>query len=181
MLATSKVKNSILYYSKSKALMEEMIAASNFYDYLIVRPTSIYGPGFGAPYKNYFNLLLNSKIVIHPYKCASKSFGYVGNVSFQIMKFIKLKYKNKNPLYVGDYKPINIYDLSNEIKKHRLKKGIFLYFPTQFFYLFALLGEILKLFGIPFFMNTYRYKNFTVDRIINMKSTKCVVPKLAFN
>ncbi|OUU29284.1 MAG: hypothetical protein CBB97_02660 [Candidatus Endolissoclinum sp. TMED37] len=180
MLATSKIKNSIYFYSKSKSIMEEMIYSLNFKNYLIVRPTSIYGPGFGPPYKNYFSLLINKTFVAHPRNCATKSFGYVGNVSFQIGEFIKLKHKSKFPLYVGDYTPINIYDLSVLIKKYRKRKGIFLYFPLIFFYLFAVLGDLFKVIKIPFFMNTYRYKNFSVDRIINMDKTQEIIPKLPF-
>jgi len=81
-------------------------------------------------------------------------------------------------LYVGDYKPYNIEEWSNEIAaelEYRIIK-----FPIIIFHLLAYLGNILKYFKINFPMITFRLKNMTTDNIINFELEKKVAPTLPY-
>ncbi|MHB8136351.1 MAG: NAD-dependent epimerase/dehydratase family protein, partial [Anaerolineaceae bacterium] len=78
-------------YGESKMLGEKIVRASSknlHYQWIILRPTSIWGPWFGTPYNDFFMSIIHS-LYIHPkgYKI-SKSFGFVGNTVFELTKLM---------------------------------------------------------------------------------------------
>lgn len=156
-------------YGESKVFTEKIVKDYKF-DWIIVRPTSIWGPWFGEPYKNFFRLVIKGIYFNIPSKYAStKTYGYVGNACCQILNLMV----NDNPLvkhnyfYLGDLKPINITDWAIRIRKLNGQSKP-LTFPIWLLKYAAKLGDILiNVFSIVKFpMNTFRYKNMTNNNII---------------
>lgn len=156
-------------YGESKVQTEKIVKEYNI-DWLIVRPTSIWGPWFGEPYKNFFDLVIKGFYFNIPEKSAStKTYGYVENTCIQIYNLLKsedLSVKH-NYFYLGDIEPINISDWANRIRKLNNQSKP-LTFPKWSLILAAKIGDFLKFkFGFYNFpMNSFRYNNMTNDNII---------------
>ena len=70
-------------YGESKVEMEILVRESTLIPcpWAMVRPTSIWGPRFGVPYKNFFSTVA-SGYYFHPGRHdVRRSFGYVGNAA----------------------------------------------------------------------------------------------------
>ena len=156
-------------YGESKVHTEKIVKEYNI-DWLIVRPTSIWGPWFGEPYKNFFDLVIKGFYFNIPAKyAATKTYGYVENTCMQIFNLLMtedLSVKH-NYFYLGDIEPINISDwairirrLNNQYNPITMSKWLL--------ELAAKVGDILKFkFGFyKFPMNSFRYNNMTNDNII---------------
>jgi len=107
-------------YGESKIKGELLVrqAADSFAPWVIVRPTSIWGPWFDVPYKKFFQLIGNNRYV-HPGRCnPRKSFGYVGNIVHQLEKILEapMERVNGKTLYLSDYPPIHLRQWADQIQ-----------------------------------------------------------------
>ena len=159
-------------YGHSKDIMEKLITTSGYQNMVIVRPTSIFGPRMGAPYKGFFEMLLFSRLVVMPRisDSAVKTFGFVLNLSNQIQFLIFNQICLPTPIYVGDIEPVNITQFAILIRKNRLiKNQLVLYPPALLLYFASRFGDFLKYFvKWNFPLTSYRYDNLTKNRIIDM-------------
>lgn len=155
-------------YGESKVLTEKIVKKYNI-DWVIVRPTSIWGPWFGAPYKNFFELVLKGLYFNIPKnKSAIKTFGYVKNTCNQIVSLLLTHNKivSRNYFYLGDIEPINIHDWANMIRKISGKNRL-ITFPLFVLNFASYLGQFIKdYFKINMPLNRFRYKNMTTNNII---------------
>ena len=106
-------------YGQSKAGGEKIVRSSNSLEceWLIARPTSIWGPWFGIPYKPFF-LTVAKGFYFHPGTAnPKKSYGYVGNVVFQIQKLLEAPREivHGKTFYLSDYDSYTIRDWANTI------------------------------------------------------------------
>jgi len=156
-------------YGESKVLTEKIVKEYNI-NWTIVRPTSIWGPWFGEPYKNFFQLVLKGLYFNIPEKAAStKTYGYVKSTCNQILQIMLSESPsvNHNYFYLGDPQPINITNWSNRIRILNGKKNVVV-LPSWLLRLAGLFGDILRdRLGINHFpMTTFRYRNMTSNNII---------------
>ncbi|MCB0410748.1 MAG: NAD(P)-dependent oxidoreductase, partial [Flavobacteriales bacterium] len=95
-------------YGESKVLMEQRIRQSNLpFEWVIIRPTNIWGP-WHIRYPYEFWNVLSKGLYIHPGgEKVMRSYGYVGNVVWQILHMMNAESNkiNHQVFYVGD-KPI---------------------------------------------------------------------------
>ena len=156
-------------YGESKVLTEKIVKEYDL-NWIIVRPTSIWGPWFGQPYKNFFQLVIKGIYFNIPSKYAStKTYGYVENTCRQILNLMisDNALVKHNYFYLGDLEPINITDWAISIRKLN-KQSKPLTFPVWLLKYTAILGDVLinvfKIYKFP--MNTFRFNNMTNDNII---------------
>jgi nucleoside-diphosphate-sugar epimerase len=168
-------------YGKSKVQTEELVWQNRpKCDWAIIRPTSIWGPWFGLPYKSFFDMILSKKYFHIGNKGCVKSYGYIGNSVCQIEKIL---FSNtfddlKKIYYIGDNPPINIEEWANEIADEVGFKIVKLpYFIIKFL---ALLGDTLKLMKVNFPMNSFRLRNMTTNNIIDLKDTYELLENLPY-
>lgn len=149
-------------------------------DWAIIRPTSIWGPWFGEPYRNFFDMLMSRRYFHIGNKGCTKTYGYVGNAIYQIEKilFSDTKDEKNKVFYIGDEQPTNIEEWGNEIANELGYKIIKM--PYCLIKCAALLGDILKKFGISFPMTSFRLNNMTTDNIIDMSETIKIAPHLPY-
>jgi GlcNAc-P-P-Und epimerase len=170
-------------YGDSKVEMENIIYNNSINtEWTIIRPTSIWGPFFNEPYRNFFDLVIKG-LFIHPgSKACTKTYGFIGNSVHQIYQLMttdKEKIQGKC-FYIGDTPPIPISEWADEIKMmHCNKKNI--KFPYFIFILLGFTGDILKLIGIKFPMTSFRLKNMTINNIINLEHLNKVTGKNPFS
>ena len=168
-------------YGESKVYTEKIVKEYNI-DWIIVRPTSIWGPWFGEPYKNFFDLVINGTYFNIPAKYSStKTYGYVENTCMQIFNLLiseDLSVK-RNFFYLGDIEPLNITDWAIRIRQLNYQSNP-INMPLWVLKFAAMIGDVLKYrFGIHKFpMNSFRFKNMTTDNIISdvkrtVEITKC--------
>lgn len=99
-------------YGESKVRGEKIVRehVKLPFDWAIVRPTSIWGPWFDVPYRQFFDNIRRGRFV-HPRQTKTmKSFGYVGNSVMQLQKLMtapSVQVTGKT-FYVGDYIPIEV-------------------------------------------------------------------------
>lgn len=160
-------------YGQSKVISEELTYRANLNcQWTIVRPTNIWGPRHPR-YDKEFWYILKKGLYVHPRtsKPVIRSYGYVGNVVWQIEKILKLPSDDVHSrvFYLGD-KPINQIEWVNAfsvaITGHNARLV-----PSSLLWCLGILGSSLSIFRIGFPMNLSRYQSMTQDYIVPMDPT----------
>ena len=164
-------------YGESKVETEKIVWDNKPQcDWVIIRPTSIWGPWFGVPYRNFFDMVISRKYFHIGRKSCTKTYGYVGNAVYQIEQILFHETLNEDQkvFYIGDNPPTNIETWANEIAAElnsNIKRVPFWMLKTA-----AYFGDLLKLFNITFPMTSFRLKNMTTDNIIDLSETYNIAP-----
>ena len=169
--------NPTTLYGESKVHTEQITWANPpKCDWAIVRPTSIWGPWFGVPYRNFFDMV-KSKMYFHiGHRSCSKTYGYVENAVYQIKQILfndTSDVENK-VFYLGDKPAIYIEEWADQIAGQLGHKII--RFPYWLIKCAALCGDVLDKVGIHFPMTSFRLRNMTTDNIINVDNTYQIAP-----
>lgn len=169
-------------YGDSKVMTEKLVWKNKpLCDWAIIRPTSIWGPWFGVPYKSFFDMILSKKYFHVGNKGCTKTYGYVGNSVYQIKNilFTETKQDSKKVFFIGDNPATNIEEWANEIAAElggKIVKMPFLLIKSA-----AVFGDFLKFLGfLKFPMNSFRLHNMTTDNIIDLSNTYQLAPTLPF-
>tara|TARA_R110002074_G_scaffold262023_1_gene434291 strand:- start:27697 stop:28680 length:984 start_codon:yes stop_codon:yes gene_type:complete len=138
-------------YGQSKVIGENLVHKFSSVipcPWLIVRPTSIWGPWFDIPYKTFF-LTISKGRYYHPRgKRTLKSFGFVYNTIYQLQKLIDADSSSISgeTIYLADYPAINVMEMANAIQKELGVKSI-RSLDVNLLKLAAILGDLFKLLG----------------------------------
>ena len=164
-------------YGESKVETEKIVWDNKPQcDWAIIRPTSIWGPWFGVPYRNFFDMVISRKYFHIGRKSCTKTYGYVGNAVYQIEQILFHETLNEDQkvFYIGDNPPTNIEIWANEIAAELnfdIKRV-----PFWMLKIAAYFGDLLKLFNITFPMTSFRLKNMTTDNTIDLSETYKIAP-----
>ena len=168
-------------YGESKVETEKRVWADKpDCDWCIIRPTSIWGPWFGVPYRNFFDLVMKRMYFhIGKIKC-HKTYGYIGNAIYQIesLLFNETLDENNKVFYIGDEPAYEINEWADEIARELGFK-----IPTMPVFLvkaLAKFGDFLGLFGLHFPMQSFRFHNMTNDGINDMTNTYEIAPEMRY-
>ena len=166
-------------YGNSKLLMEQLIKKQTSSKWIIVRPTSIWGPGF-TTYKNFFFAVKNKWFFKIKNSKPKKSYGFVLNIVCQVDSIIKSRNSIGKVFYLGDYEPMIINDWSDLIAD---EWGVRRPFEINriILYPISLIGSVLNKFGIKFPLTLFRYNNMITENFIDKNLTKQICPKLPFS
>lgn len=168
-------------YGKSKVETEKIVWENEVgCDWAIIRPTSIWGPWFQAPYKNFFDLVMTKKYFHIGHKSCTKTYGYVENSILQIERILLTETKDRlnKIFYIGDYEATNIEDWANEIaceSGNSIRR-----IPVFLIKILAGIGDVLNFLNISFPMNSFRFRNMTTNNMINLSAILEIAPKLPF-
>lgn len=159
-------------YGISKARGEEIVreSAADKFPWIIVRPTSIWGPWFSAPYKDFF-MAIRRGLYLHPSNCRVKrSYGFVLNTVSQL---VQLQVSRGGGLvgetvYLADYDPIELGSWADLIQSSMNARPI-RRLPLPFFRSMALVGDFLKLIGYQKFpMSSFRLNNMLTESVVDV-------------
>jgi len=172
------------YYGESKVKGEQLVrsAALKNITWIIVRPSSIWGPWFAEPYRNFFNMVINGRFVKFGASYSYKTFGYVGNAVHQIMALMTTSHDNVHGkiFYIGDNPPLNPELWTDEIAKAACVRP-----PRRVFYgiirMAAFAGDILSYFGVKAPMTSFRLKNMITDNVVDLDNLYDITGKNAYD
>lgn len=107
-------------YGQSKVVGEQLVRAAVDapFEWAIVRPTSIWGPWFHIPYRNFFDAIRDGRY-LHPRGVrVRKSFGYVGNTVHQLLQLTQAKREvlHGQMFYLADYDSIEVLDWGRRVQ-----------------------------------------------------------------
>jgi len=157
-------------YGESKKEMELMIRKENpSYEWLIIRPTSMWGPWFQTPYKDFFDRVIAKKMYNIRDRSCTKTYGFILNAVVQIEKLLFAATVPDKVYYIGDAPPLNISEWTNSIAVAlNYKKPPA--FPYSVFKVAAFAGDVLKFAGVNFPMTSFRLKNMTTNNVLPLEN-----------
>ena len=173
-------------YGESKVIGETIIRdlASNApWSWCIVRPTSIWGPWFDIPYRQFFDSVVAGRYVHPKGITVSKSFGYVGNTVYQLatLMIASASHVDRKTLYLADYPPIEVQTMANQIRQH-LRMPPVRQVPVAMLKILARLGDFAKYAGMrnpP--LTSFRLANLLTPMVYDLDPLEKIVGRLPFD
>lgn len=149
--------------------------------WILVRPTSIWGPWFKEPYRTFFDYVLKGHYFHIGKTRIRKTYGYVGNIVRQLEALMLAlpEQVNKKMFYLGDSSDYVIRDWSDSIA-HRKDIRI-LEIPTILMKGGALLGDLLNRFGLRFPLTSFRLNNMTTENCVDLEPIFGIVHDMPFD
>ncbi|RZK44517.1 MAG: NAD(P)-dependent oxidoreductase [Hymenobacter sp.] len=168
-------------YGQSKVDGELLVKRSpkQQYDWVIIRPTSIWGPWFGIPYIDFFKVVYQGQYYDFGSTC-TKTYGYVENAVYQLKKLIEATGVHGKTFYIGDQPPIPIAEWANEISA-AMGKGTIKKIPYFAIKIAALAGDVLTNLGVNFPMTSFRLANMQTDNILPLEPLYAIVGPVPVN
>lgn len=155
--------------------------ADNFH-WVMVRPTSIWGPWFSAPYRDFFDMV-HRGMYFHPRGSrVLRNYGFVLNTVFQIEKLVDTEANGwqGRTIYLGDYEPIEVFNWAQRIQRE-LNAPPVRTVPVCLLWLAAKMGDALKLANIAFPLTTFRLNNIRTNCIVDLKPIQEIAPPLPYD
>jgi nucleoside-diphosphate-sugar epimerase len=171
-------------YGESKMIGEQMVKQSKIdKEWLLFRPTSIWGPWFGVPYIIFFKTIQKNLYFHQGNVNPLKSFGYVRNTIYQLDKLLHAPAEivNKKNFYLCDYPPLYLREWSELIQKELNSKKIPEY-PLFLLRSAALAGDLFKKMGwqkVP--ITSFRLDNLVTNMVYDTSELQSICGPLPFN
>ena len=171
-------------YGESKIIGEKIVRteAGDAFSWLIVRPTSIWGPWFDVPYKNYFTAVMKG-YYFHPKGLkVNRSYGFVLNTVHILTKLASCSREkvHSKTFYVADYDPIDLKTWGVMIQEASNSRKI-TEAPNVVFVVAAKFGDFLKRLGYPNPpMTTFRFNNMRTNVLFDMDEVKFLCGDLPY-
>ncbi len=170
-------------YGESKVIGEKLVKENSEFTkkWIIVRPTSIWGPWFDIPYKNFFTTIEKNRYIHPKNRKIHKLFGYVKNAVYIIDKLIDNNTLNSKTVYLSDFEALEVNNwadlISNKFHKKNVKQVPLLILKTL-----ANIGDLLKYLGYknpP--LTNFRLDNLLTEMLYDVEDVKNVVEELPYS
>ena len=171
-------------YGESKVLSENIIREnmSQAITWCLLRPTTIWGEGMSSHYQRFLGHLQAGRYFHFGKGPLFKSYGYVGNTVYQIMKFMNIDSEqiHGKAFYLSDYEPLSLTMWIN-----RLAQGLGAApprsVPVAVARFLGLGGDMINWMGLKTFpLNSYRVRNILTEYRFDMKETQRICGALPF-
>jgi nucleoside-diphosphate-sugar epimerase len=152
-------------------------------EWVLVRPTSIWGPWFDIPYKIFFTSI-EKHIYLNPGGFDPvKSFGFVGNTIYQLGKLFDapVEVVNRRTFYLCDYPPLRVRHWADLIRRN-MDLAPILTFPYTLLKGAALIGDLLWSLGwdrVP--ITRCRLSNLVTDMVYDTSLLHDICGELPFD
>jgi nucleoside-diphosphate-sugar epimerase len=172
-------------YGQSKVISEQLVRTADEIGsatWTIVRPTSLWGPWFGVPYKQFFTAIARGHYV-HPQGVTIfKQWGYVGNAAFQLwaLSLASAERVHKQTFYLADYEPVDLGAFANKVQTAFGSRPI-RRVPAGILKAAAVVGDVAQKLGWrapP--LTSFRYQNIVTPEIQDLDSLEEVVGPLPY-
>jgi nucleoside-diphosphate-sugar epimerase len=174
------------FYGQSKVVGEQLVRARAVnapWSWIIVRPTSIWGPWFGVPYKLFFESVVRGRYV-HPRGAdILKSFGFVGNTVRQLAALAAAPdgQIDRKTLYLADYPPIHVHAMANLIRSEIGLPPV-RQVPVWMLKAMACAGDLAKGLGMrPPPLTSFRLANLVTPMVYNLTPLEQIAGPLPFD
>lgn len=147
-------------YGASKVETERLVRAKRALPWVLVRPTSIWGPWFGAPYRDFFLSIARGHYVHPAGRRIPKSFGFVGNTVWQLHSVMVAPDRDVlgRTFYLADDPPLEVGAFAKRISAavgRRPARAV----PVPVLRAIARAGDVLERAGIRAPLTTFRLDN----------------------
>jgi len=158
-------------------------AAPGGFTWVLLRPTSIWGPHFGPLYSAFLRSVRDGHYVHPKGHRVRKSFGFVGNAVHEIDKiaFASDAAVHGRVLYISDYEPYPIYEWA-QLASQAFGSGPIREVPTLALRAAAVGGDVLRLLGWkhpP--LTSYRLRNMLTETVFDLEPVKEIAGELPFS
>ena len=134
-------------YGESKMIGEKYVKENARHNFVIVRPTSIWGPWIEIPYKTFFDTIKNKFFFIPKNHNPKKSFGFVLNTVCQLEKMLFESKENVDECYyLTDYPALELKSWADMISEEFHNKKT-LEIPMTPLKIVSKVGDFLKFLG----------------------------------
>jgi nucleoside-diphosphate-sugar epimerase len=172
-------------YGKSKVIGEKLVReeVNDAFEWIIVRPTSIWGPWFEAPYRNFFDAI-KFGYYFHPNNLMTiRSYGFVLNSVFQLEMLLTTSCADVigGVIYLSDYDPINIKEWAEMIDMNFNGNGKIKVIPKFLLKIIAKCGDLVKKAGYknpP--LCSRRLQNMSTSRVFDLSVWERICPRLPY-
>ena len=172
-------------YGQSKVLMERILRTAHEIgpSWTIVRPTSLWGPWFGIPYKNFFEMIARN-FYIHPGGVKTlKQWGFIGNAVHQVDRLIHVAPDmiHKKIFYLADYQPLDMHAFADLVQKALGARPIRT-IPASLLKMIAFCGDVCQILGWkhpP--LTSFRYSNIITPEVQDLQPLQQVVGPLPYD
>ena len=171
-------------YGESKVIGEKLVRESEIHcDWVIVRPTSIWGPWFEHSYKTFFKVIDRGWYVQPGGQPIVKPLSYVGNTVHMMQKLLLHQGTevSHQTFYLGDYPQHSIQEWADLIRQQLGRPGKTPVFPIGVMRLLAKGGDFCKALGWndpP--ITSFRLNNMLTGAHYPIEKTQAVVGELPF-
>ncbi len=152
-------------------------------EWVIVRPTTIWGPYMNAHYLRFFRLLVAGLYVHIGTEQVLKSYGFVGNIVRQYVRLAEAPATavNRGTFYLADYTPIS---LNSWAERFRIALGAprIRRVPAWVTGALAFIGDGMQMAGwkgFPF--TSFRLGNVTTPSVVDMAPTRAICGELPYS
>ena len=157
-------------YGESKLIAEGIIKATENLSWTIFRPTNVWGenhPGFTEGIWKY----IENGWYIHPKAKITRSYVWIDSLCEQLTRFLMLPgNKTRGHTYYITDPAIDSFDWVNSFSELVRGKPV-RRIDSRFHFSLALIGEMLETVKIPFPMNMERYRNLTINYVVDYKAS----------
>lgn len=168
-------------YGESKIEGERRVRreAGEAFPWIILRPTSIWGPWFGTPYRDFFEAVARGWYVHPRGHQIRRSYGFVLNAVHQIDRLVAIRAAGllRRTVYLADHEPIELKAwadlIQQELKAHPVREV-----PLAVLRAAALVGDALKSMKLRFPMNSFRLNNLLTEAILDTAPLQAVAGPL---
>lgn len=170
-------------YGQSKILGETLVRERMEGSWTIVRPTSIWGPWFATPYRDFFDMVANGRYVKFRGRDPLKSFGYVGNAVYELERIAAADtaLTHGKVLWLSDYEPLRLSiwaDLVAEGLGKRRPGNV----PFWMAAAAAKVGDVLQRSGVEKVpLTSFRLRNLITDMVYDTNQTERIVGPLPYS
>ena len=171
-------------YGESKVIGEKLVRESRMNcSWVIVRPTSIWGPWFEHSYRSFFQVVDRGLFVQPGAKKIVKPLSFVGN-TVHMMQHLLLhsdKQVDGQTYYLSDYPENSIQEWADLIREMSGRTGKTIVLPVSVLWGIAYIGDLLKKMGWqdpP--ITTFRLKNMLTGAHYPIEKTESLLGQLAY-
>ena len=155
-------------YGASKVETERLVRATKL-PWVLVRPTSLWGPWFGVPYRDFFLNVARGRYVHPAGRRIQKSFGFVGNSTWQLHRLMSAPDADVlgGTFYLGDDPPIEVYAFAKRISATvgcRPPKTV----PLFVLRAIARVGDAAEVVGVRSPLTSFRLANLLTPMLLNV-------------
>lgn len=171
-------------YGESKVIGEQLVRSGSVtVPWMIIRPTSIWGPWFSVPYRNFFDAVRRG-FYIHPKNLqVRRSYGFVLNSVQQLINLSQSTAvsRRNGMVYLADYEPVDLKTWAEAISQAS-NSGRIREFPRMFFKAAGRVGDLLKVLGVenpP--MTTFRFNNMVTEAVFDTSTLELYCSELPYS
>lgn len=169
-------------YGESKMIGEKFVKQFARHDFVVVRPTSIWGPYFEIPYRTFFDTVRKKMFFIPKNHNPQKSFGFVLNTIYQLEKMLFAPKENlQQCYYLTDYPALELKEWADMISSE-FHKGKIAEVPMTPLRIISKIGDFLYKIGWknpP--LTTFRLNNLITNMVYDTSDLQKLCGNLPYN